>query len=372
MLFGAVMLLVALVLWRARGALLPFLVGIVVAYLLAPPVDRLHAALPARLRDSKAGRPLTILAVYIAAIAFIAGFAALVAPTVVRQAEALLQSAPDIYQVAQARFQQFVLDRPQLWSEQSQALVERLLGEDVAQRAALAGLEIAQRGGLATVGAVSSTVSWALAFIVVPIWVVYVLNDSGRMLSGGLGLIPSTLRPDVEAARIVTDEVLSGYIRGQLVIAIVLGAMSAIALFALGVPYALLLGVVAAALGLIPFVGAILGMIPAVIVALGQSVQLALLVVAAFLVVQLIDNVIVSPRVQGDAVALHPALIMVVLVVGQQLMGPLGLLVAVPLTALLRDWVHYIYLRLGDDRPSPAQALATIGYERADPISALE
>ncbi|MGH2543198.1 MAG: AI-2E family transporter, partial [Ardenticatenaceae bacterium] len=122
------------------------------------------------------------------------------------------------------------------------------------------------------------------------------------------------------------------------------------------------LGLAAALLAVFPFIGAFLGAVPAVVVAFLQSPELGLYVIILFVAVQQIDNAFFSPKIIGEAVALHPALIVVVIVVGSALFGVVGALIAVPATAILRDIAHYFYLRIGEEPITPVDALIRVGY----------
>lgn len=361
-LFVVVALIVIATVWSARASLTPFAVGLALAYLVAPPVARVHRAMPAWLRQRQVSRSLAILLVYFAALASIVGLGALIVPPVVREAQELLAQAPRLAQAAYARVER-VVDTYYIGApDDVREVMDLVLGSDVAARVTASVADAAQRLVLDTAGAVTGTVVWLLALIIVPIWLVYLLGDKDRVMAGAIGLVPREFRPDVEAVRVICDRVLAAYVRGQLVITVILGVMVTVSLFALGVPYALLLGVVVAVLGVIPFAGAILGAIPAIAVAASQSLRLAVIVVVVYTVIQQIDSYLVTPRLQSRAVALNPAVIMFVLVLGHALIGPAGLLVAVPFTAILRDVVHYLYLRVAEDRPTALAALSAVGY----------
>ncbi|MFN8422084.1 MAG: AI-2E family transporter [Anaerolineae bacterium] len=260
----------------------------------------------------------------------------------------------------------FVADRVAEYQRYIPADVKEILNFATRDRLAAAALKVwavVQQGLQATFGAVSRTLGFVLAMLIIPFWLFYILNDTGRFLSGMLGLIPHDIRPDVEAVRIICDRVLSGYIRGQVIIAFVLGSLFTVLLLVLGVPYAVTLGVLAGCLAIIPFIGTILGAGIATIVALVTSgPALAGKTVLGFVAIQQIDNLFISPRVQGKSVALNPGAIIFVLVIGQAALGPLGLLAAVPLAAILRDVVHYLYLRVGEEPVSAPAALAAVGY----------
>ncbi|MCC7352221.1 MAG: AI-2E family transporter, partial [Anaerolineae bacterium] len=107
--------------------------------------------------------------------------------------------------------------------------------------------------------------------------------------------------------------------------------------------------------------GPILGLIPALLVATIQSPLLGLWTLILYLAIQQIENLILVPRISGAAVQLHPALIMVVLVLGSEMAGLVGLILAVPLTAILRDLFKYLYLRFQDEPLTPQEAMKRLG-----------
>ncbi|MCZ7573192.1 MAG: AI-2E family transporter [Ardenticatenaceae bacterium] len=357
LLFVVVSALILAVLWAARGALFPFALGLVVAYLLIPLVNHVQAAMPAGFRSHGLARPVAIIVVYLAGLALVGIFLGFLAPLVVSQIGLLVNAAPALYQEGQALVNQAL----EAWNAYLTADLQRMI-QEYAQRLGPGILSAVQRGTLRTIGIVTNTVSWVLGLLVIPFWLFFVLNDSDKAKRGALKLLPPPLRPDAEALRIIVDRVLGAYIRGQLILAFSVGLMATLGLMVLGVEFALLLGIAAGAFEIFPFIGPILGAIPAVIVALLQDPGLALRVVVLFAAIQQIENVLLVPKINGAAVALHPALIMVVLVVGQQLFGLAGMLIAVPLTAVLRDVVNYLYLRVGDEGARPAEALAAVGY----------
>lgn len=345
------------VLWAARAALFPFALGLVVAYVLLPLVNRVHALMPEGLRSRSVARPVAILIVYLAGLALVAGLLSFLAPLVIKQIGLLLSTAPALYLEGQG----LVEEALEAWNAYLTPDLQQLI-QDYAQRLGPGILAAIQRGTLRTIGIVTNTVSWILGLVVIPFWLFFVLNDSDRVKQGILGLLPDQLRPDAEALRIIIDRVLGAYIRGQLVLALTVGVMATAGLMLLGLDFALLLGLTAGAFEVFPFIGPILGAIPAILVALLQEPGLVLQVIVLFVAIQQIENILLVPKINGAAVALHPALIMVVLVIGQQLFGLIGMLVAVPVTAVLRDVVSYLYMRVGENGLSPAQALAAVGY----------
>ncbi|MEO8082503.1 MAG: AI-2E family transporter [Ardenticatenales bacterium] len=368
-LFVVTLGLIVVLMARAGRAVVPFVLGLSFAYFVAPLVNRIDAALRPMARRAPrlegAVRPVAILATYVVVAAALYFGLRLITAPLLTEAGALAAHAPTLL----ADTETFVVDRVNEYQRYIPADIQReILAFATRERLAAAALKVwsvAQQGLQATFGAASRTLGFALAMLVIPFWLFYILNDTGRFMASLLGLVPHDIRPDVEAVRIICDRVLSGYIRGQVIIAFVLGTLFTLLLLVLGVPYAVTLGVLAGCLAIVPFIGTILGAGIATVVALVTAgPSLAGKTVLGFVAIQQIDNVFISPRVQGNSVALNPGAIIFVLVIGQAVLGPLGLLAAVPLAAILRDVVHYFYLRVGEDPVSAPDALAAVGFGR--------
>ena len=124
------------------------------------------------------------------------------------------------------------------------------------------------------------------------------------------------------------------------------GAVSALALFLLGVPYALALGAWVSLAALIPYLGSVLGAVPAVIVAFTVSPLTALLTLIAFFVIQQVEGNFLLPRIQGRALHIHPVLILLATIVGWGLFGIMGIVLAVPALAVVRVLYDFLRVRL--------------------------
>ena len=167
----------------------------------------------------------------------------------------------------------------------------------------------------------------------------------------------------------IADRILSAYVRGQLLLCLFIGVMATLGLVVLGVQAPVALGLIAGILEVLPFIGPILGLVPAVIVATIQEPILGLWTLLLFIGIQQIENIFLVPRISGKAVELHPALIMVVLVVGNEAAGLLGMLVAVPLAAIVRDLFRYLYLRFQEEPVVPKEAFARVTKTQLNPIA---
>lgn len=352
-------LLVA-VIWAARAVLLPYILGLALAYFLSPTIKWIERELQA-LGSHKglrflhpAARPLAILFAYILLIALLVGFFSMVVPLVVEQAVALWEEREVIWDyvsgVADDALEQYRLLPPSLQKQMEESLGR--FNEFIAN-----AFEQAMKG---TAVAISYTVSLVLAFLIIPLWTFFLLKDARELEQSLLKSVPGPLREDVMKVVALVDGVFGSYLRGQLFLALIIGVVSTIGYSLLGVRFSLVLGVMAAVFELIPNIGPVLGGIPAVLVALIQDPVLALWTALFAFGIQQVENMFLTPRVVGHSVKLHPVVVMVVLIMGSEIGGLAGLFLAPVVTAVLRDLFRYVYYRLEDCPLSPAEALRKV------------
>jgi predicted PurR-regulated permease PerM len=193
---------------------------------------------------------------------------------------------------------------------------------------------------------------------VTPFWLFLVLKDRERGVAAFVGLFPAGVRPDVRLLLAGADRVLGSFIRAQLLNAIIAGVSTGVGLWLLGVPFSLVLGVLAGFANLIPVLGAMIAGAPALVVAAATTDPLTVLWTFLFLfVAQNVRAYAIVPRIQGQAVNIHPAIILVLLVIAGKLAGFWGLLLIVPLAAVARDVFVHVYRRLGEPAAPPAAPL---------------
>ncbi|MDR3288079.1 MAG: AI-2E family transporter [Peptococcaceae bacterium] len=183
-------------------------------------------------------------------------------------------------------------------------------------------------------------------YIFAPFLAVYFLADWQRLTEGFWRLVPEKWR--LQWMRLCQDisHVIRGFIRGNLIVAVIVGVLVGIGMKLIGMEYALLIGVICGAMDLIPYFGPLIGGVPTVLLGLIQSPVMALKVVLVILVVQQLEGNLISPKLMGMSVGLHPLLMVFVLLAGGELAGFWGLMLAVPVAAVVRIVVRFIYLRL--------------------------
>jgi predicted PurR-regulated permease PerM len=208
---------------------------------------------------------------------------------------------------------------------------------------------------------VINTVVFVLGLIIVPIWMFHVMYDHRtiqRMLDR---VVPDKVRNDFWAIARLVDSLLSSYIRGQVTLSIVVGSAVGVGLFLIGlfgfkVNYILLLAVIAGLTEFIPVIGPVLGAIPAVVIALFVSPGTVVAVIIVYAAIQALESAFLVPRIIGDSVGIHPAVIMILMIIAGQIFGFLGILLVAPISAMSRDVFLYVYGRL-KGRPCPPGVL---------------
>ncbi|HEV2745597.1 MAG TPA: AI-2E family transporter [Rubrobacter sp.] len=174
----------------------------------------------------------------------------------------------------------------------------------------------------------------------------YLLADSRRIKLAYLRAAPTRYRHDARDLWDAFEHSFSRYLSGLLLDLFIQGAVSALVLYLIGVPYAIALGAWVFLTGIIPYAGAWLGAIPAVAVALTVSPTATILTLVAFLVIQQVEGNYLMPRIHGKALHIHPVLILLAVIVGGGLAGLLGVLLAVPILAVVRVLYDFFSVRL--------------------------
>ena len=306
---------------KATGMLV--VAAIFFAYLVYPLVRRFNERLPLI---------WSIVLVY-AFIALVAvGLAQLVIPALVSDVQNLVRNLPAL--VARLSTE---LQNPNNRFIRFLPIDERLYLASLPTQLSTFVQTNAQDFATKTLTVVLSTFSVVATVLIVPILAAYMLLDLEHLKESFLGLVPAKYRTKGQSILDDLDKVVGGFIRGQLIDGAIVGAMIIVMLFAMHVPYALLIGICAGLLNFIPYAGAVIGFIPSVLLALAYNGPTnALIVAALFAVIQQVDGNFVAPRVLKDNVGLSPFWIIVSILSFSELFGLVGTFLAVPAAAMIR------------------------------------
>lgn len=340
------MLAVAWVLWSVRGALFPFVIGLIVAYLLLPIIHRVEQVIPDEGVLGRIRRPFSILFVYLSIGLVLVATGITIGPVVAQESVDLVENLPAYWETIRLE--------SEYWSQRYEREVPVEYKDYIEENldgAVAVVQDWGQRVLTMTFGTVTRFITFLIGLLILPLWLYYVLAAERDAANYFYKLWPEEVREDVYQIVRIVDRILSAYLRGQLFLGIVIGVVSGIGFWLLDIPQPLALGVVAGVLELVPILGPWITFIIAAIVVLATDPSKIWAVAFFSLAVQQLENTFLVPRVQGNAVNMNPAIIMVLLVVGGSLWGLLGVIIIIPLAAILRDVFRYVYRRLGGMDP---------------------
>lgn len=324
--WGVVAVVLLLLLYALGNVMLPFLVGGAMAYFLDPVADRLERMGLSRTAATAAIALGAALIVVLAVLAII--------PTLINQAVALVNAAPEISK----RMQGFVLEKfPQL-ADSTSTLRQAL--SDI-------GATVQSKGGElvnAVFSSALSVVSAVVFLLVVPVVAFYLLLDWDQMIERVDSLLPRDHAPVIRRLAQEIDAVLAGFVRGQVSVCLLLGLYYSVALMLAGLQFGLVVGAIAGTITFIPYVGALVGGVLAIGLALfqfwGDWVSIGI-VGAIFAAGQFIEGNILTPKLVGKSIGLHPVWLLFALSVFGSIFGFVGMLVAVPVAASIGVFIRF-------------------------------
>jgi len=307
-----------LVIWLLGDVLLPFLVGGAIAYFMDPIADRLERLGLSRVAATSVISLVALLLVILLVLAVI--------PTLVGQLTALVNSAPEIAK----KLQNFLLERfPDLTDSTS----------TIRQTLAQIGAAIQARWTVLAESVLSSAlgvISVLLFIVVVPVVAFYLLLDWDNMVARIDSMLPLDHAATIRRLAREIDAVLAGFVRGQVSVCLVLGTYYAVALMLAGLQFGLVVGAIAGTITFIPYIGALVGGALAIGLALfqfwGDWFQIGI-IAAIFATGQFMEGNILTPRLVGKSVGLHPVWLLFALSAFGSLFGFVGMLIAVPVAA---------------------------------------
>ncbi len=321
---GILVWMVAAVLDRVHHVITVILVAVLFSYLIYPAVRVLESRLP---------RALAVVAVYIVAVGIVAAAAAALAPAVGAQASDLARQMP-----AEIAALQHGMEAPG-----TDPVLSRLPPDARTWIAAHAA--DAERGlttgatfvGARALGVVRGTASVLIDVVLVLALAFFFVTDAERIRATAMRFVPRSARPATLEFVDDVDRVIGGFVRGQVLLAVVVGVLATLILLVTGVKYALLLGILTGVASIVPIVGAIVGAVPATLVALvSVGVVKAAIVLALFVIVFEVQGHVLTPVVVGKQIGVTPLVIFLAIVVGAESFGILGMLLAVPVAGILR------------------------------------
>lgn len=359
--------LVGWILWNAGATLTPFIIGLVLAYLLLPIVKRLDRFMP---------RWASITTVYLVGLILLELVFVFVVPRAVDQISAFARNVPDWFNSANA----FVIEQIDRFNRNASDEVRAQVNtqvqniQGILQRNATTYAQNVASFLFTSIQGVFATITFLLGFLVIPFFLFYILLDTSKIPNAINGLLHEKIRADFWNIWQIVDGIFGRYIRGQLILGLIIGSASFIGLTALNlffgfdIPYTVLLAIIAGFGELIPVVGPILSAIPAIAAALAAPSPLGAVtaVIILYVLIQQLENQILVPRIVGNTLRLHAAILMALLVIAGGVGGLFLVILSAPLAAIGRDVFVYLHRRLREPPQPPALAIQGLLLEQQE------
>lgn len=332
-------------LYLLAPVLTPFVAAGLLAYIGDPLADRLQRL--------KMPRTVAVVSVFVLTFLFIAILVMLVLPLVRTQVAALLDALPSI--VAQVE---------KVWLPRVADFLDFAPEDDVGVAAFLSRYsDMAGSWGkalLVSVGKSGGALAAAvISFFLVPILTFYMLRDWDFITSRLSALVPSKHQDTIFRLARETDEVLGAFLRGQILVMLALSVIYSLGLSLVGLKFAIAIGVVSGLVSFVPYLGFVFGILLAGLTVVLEPDPLLRLVgvVATFTIAQFIEGSVLTPKLVGDRIGLHPVIVIFAIAAGGQLFGFFGILLALPAAAVLSVLVRYAYATYLADHPDGAAEL---------------
>ncbi|MFD1955431.1 AI-2E family transporter [Paenibacillus thailandensis] len=306
-----------------KAVLAPFLIAMIISYVLNPVVTLLH--------ERKVPRTVAVLLIYAVFLAALTVIIVNMIPMFLEQIEQLNHHVPELTMRAES----LVTD-----------LNNSFLPESVRSglNKALAALEKQITATLtAFINNLGAVVNAVFIAFIIPFLAFYILKDFEVFERAVITYVPKSHRKNVVRMMKDIDEALGNYIRGQFIVCIVVGVLAYIGYEIIGIPYPLLLAGVVAITNIIPYLGPFFGAAPAIVVASTVSLKMVVLVVIINTACQILESNVVSPQIVGRTLHMHPLSIIFALLVGGELAGVVGMIMAVPIFAALKVIVQHLF-----------------------------
>ncbi|MBB5883343.1 AI-2E family transporter [Xanthomonas sp. LMG 8992] len=334
--WAAVIVGVLWVVWLLAPILTPFVLALLLGWLGDPLVDRLERA--------GRSRNMAVTLVFVLMVLLLVLALVILVPMLERQIVTFIDVLP------QAR--DWFIGTAIPWAEQKTGLElmtwldpERLIDWIRGHWQQAGGVAATFFGYLSRSG--FAMVTWVVNLVLLPILTFYFLRDWDLLVARVAATIPRNHVGTITRLAQQSNEVLGAFIRGQFLVMLALGVIYAGGLTLVGLKLGLLIGIVAGLISFIPYLGATTGILLAVLAALVQAkgfdLQLLILVGVVFTVGQLLESYVLTPRIVGDKIGLHPVAVIFAVMAGGQLFGFLGMLLALPVAAVANVLLHYLH-----------------------------
>lgn len=315
--------------WGLGEALIPLVCSFVLSYLLFPIIKKMESR--------GINRKLSVTTVFITICLVMIFLFSLILPTVINDTKELVRELPKTSVVFIEKIEQ-ISTRLGFNIEISKDSLSTYIHQHVNSISTSLLKDISQSIGRSFTG-IAHFLLMILNLFLIPLFFFYVINDYEKFINELQSFIPQALRPKLNNYATLTNNVLSGYFRGQLMVALALSVLYALGLQLIGLRFGILIGIISGIISVIPYAGFTIGFLTSLIIAIANytSVTQIFLVIAVFVIVQTLEGFLITPKLVGDKVGLSAFATMLALIIGGNIFGVLGMLLAIPCAAIIKS-----------------------------------
>ena len=334
----ALVVIIALtVMYLLADLLLIFGLSAVAASILLPLVKLLGRAMPWRERMPALSRTIALATIFIAGIGSITVALIVLVPPAVEETGHFISSFPLLLRQARTSLEQWLRG----YADIIPAPVKMKIQYGLNNMGGII-LSVLQAAASRTLGMVATSFSVIIGLATAPILVFYLIKDSQSVNSTLCAPLPARMQPHMRAMLEIVNQTFGSYIRGQLFLGVVVGTILTIGLLLMGAPSPFFLGLVGGLTELVPIIGPWIGGAVAILVTLAVAPEKAIWVILLYVSVQVVENAVLVPRIQGFTLNMHPIFVIMVIVVASQLFGIWGVILGPPLAAMGKEMIKYL------------------------------
>ncbi|MFC1903090.1 AI-2E family transporter [Chloroflexota bacterium] len=337
-LFVLGVIIILCLLYALRLVVIPLAIGVVLAYLLLPIITWVERKLPKQGELQQTKRVSLIILTYILTLVLLASFSYFIIRAIINAFVVILPNIQLYISASLIPLQEWIEVIRQQFSPAVQQRIDQLLfeaGENVGNAIRSAFIR--------SISFIPVTFGLILGFASLPVFLFYVLKDSEKLENSFYSVIPAPVAVHVRNIASIIGRVIGRYIRAQLMLGFVVAYLCLVGLLILRINFAFALAAIAGITELIPILGPWIGGAIAVIVTLAIAPEKAIWVVLLFFLVQLLENNLLVPRIQGAYMRIHPAVLIALLLLGGYIAGLWGIILIAPLTATIVEIYKYVH-----------------------------
>jgi predicted PurR-regulated permease PerM len=335
--FLLVTVVLLVVAWMLRGILLPFIIGFILAWLLQPLVDGAQRRLPGARSHPRLQRISIVVALYLVVAAILGLVIFYVASTLGKSVVSMMVEVPRLIPegvaAVEERLESFLVSLP--------ASTRAQVSDLISQAGTQAGEALVDfiTGGIVKIRGSSNMI---LGFVALPVFLFYLLKDWHGLRDDFYRVFPPWALVHVRSILAIVRNVIGRYLRAQLLLGLAVGSAVSLMLVVADIGYALPLGLFAGVAELVPIAGPWLAAIVGILVVLATAPQKVVWIALGYFTIQLLQNNLLTPRVQGQQMMIHPALVIILTILAASVAGLLGFLIVLPVTMTVVQIVKYV------------------------------